>query len=600
MNKIKNYKTIVERKKFGGKAYWLSWLNVNNINIPPAIFIPIDLKKIEINDKNEIINFFSNNYINKKASFAVRSSATSEDGLFSSQAGVFNSKTNIPSIEIAIDTISKIQDGRGNVGVIIQEYINASYSGVIFSTNPNTGNKNDILINYTKGNSEELLNGNEIGKEIKLLFSEIEKKIEKEYPIDYKILEELIFITKKIEKELNCPVDIEWCVDENSNKLYIVQCRPITNLHFKKSELLKVSIENINKIPNDIKRNDKVKLRLTASNEKVLTTNAYLLLMNSKDYSKINILEEINNRISENKLNLGYCEVLIKPLTLNGGVLRMFSSNSNKDLANRIEEILELTFKNYWQSVIIFHELYELHYMGIIKKINSDYLIEVSYGGFIQKGITEFSQYFVDNKLNISKKKELIQKFTYEISDGKIKAVPIDKKIILSDRLIKTIIKTFIPFIDKELTIEFGISKCSKGYTPYLIDYIEDNTNITFDNISDGIISNGKIKGNVINIDINDDWKKSIQKHFHDGNDYHSLSKNKNDTIVFVADKPHISLVEIIENYDTNNIGFIFKEASILSHLCILLRENGIPAIISSKDYKNDETANINTLKNFA
>jgi len=596
MNKIENYNTIVDRNTFGGKAYWLSWLQNHKFNIPPAVFIPVNFFKIEDGSKNKIIDFFSNNLINKKASFAVRSSATNEDGLYSSQAGKFNSITNISSIELAINRISEIQNNKDNVGVIIQEYIEASYSGVIFSTNPNTGNKNDILINYTKGNSENLLNGDEIGKEIKILHSELDNISKEKFEIGYKIIQELVVITKQIEKQLKFPVDIEWCVDKKTNKLFIVQCRPITNLRFFKSELIKVEINNLDRIPQEIQKNDKVKLRLTASNNKVLTTNAFLMLVNYEDYQKIDILEEINNQISQNQLNLGYCEVLIKPSILNGGVLRMFSANSNNSLAERINEMLKITFEKYWQAVIIFHELYDLHYMGIIKKINSNYLIEVSYGGFIQKGITEFSQYIVNAELKIENKSELVQKFAYEIDNGKIEAVPIDKKITLSENLIKHIIETFTPFIDKNLTIEFGISKCSNDFTPYLIDYIEDNTNISFENISDGIVSNGKVKGNVINIDINNEWEKSIQKHFHDGKNYIDLSQRE-DNIIFVADKPHISLVELLEKYDKSKIGFIFKEASILSHLCILLRENGIPAIISSKDFKNSEEAFINTKK---
>ena len=595
MNNIQNYKLIADREVYGGKAYWLSWLNQNNFNIPPAIFIPINCLNTKKNIQKTVTDFFKNEINIQTVKFAVRSSATTEDGLYSSQAGKFNSITNISSIELAVNKISEIQNNKNNIGVIIQEYIKASYSGVIFSTNPNTGNRNELLINYTKGNSENLLNGDEIGKEIKILHSELDNISKEKFEINYKILQELVIITKQIEKQLKFPVDIEWCVDKKTNKLFIVQCRPITNLRFFKSELIKVEINNLDRIPQEIQKNDKVKLRLTASNNKVLTTNAFLMLINYEDYQKINILEEINNQISQNQLNLGYCEVLIKPSVLNGGVLRMFSANSNNSLAKRIDEMLKITFEKYWQAVIIFHELYDLHYMGIIKKINSNYLIEVSYGGFIQKGITEFSQYIVNAKLKIESKSELIQKFAYEIDNGKIKAVPINKKIELSEILLERIIKTFTPFIDKNLTIEFGISKCSNDYTPYLIDYIEDNTNILLENISDGIVSKGNIKGNVINININNEWSKSIQTHFHDGKDYTNISKDKTENIIFVADKPHISLVEILEKYDNKKIGFIFKEASILSHLCILLRENEIPAIISSKEFENNELTNIKT-----
>jgi len=595
MNTIQDYNTIADKDIYGGKAYWLSWLNQNNFNIPPAIFIPISYSTINNETQKTVSNFFKREINLKSVKFAVRSSATTEDGTFSSQAGIFNSLTNISTIELAVSKISEIQNNKNNVGVIIQQYIEASYSGVIFSTNPNTGNKNDILINFTNGNSENLLNGDEIGKEIKISNSEIDKIHEISCEFESSILYELIKITKQIENKLDYPVDIEWCIDSKTNKLFLVQCRPITNLNFITTQLVKVDVENIDKIPQEIQTNDKVKLRLNASKNNVLTTNAFLMLVNKNDFNKLNILELIDKQITQNELNLGYCEVLIKPTNLNGGVLRMFSANSNKNLAERIDEMLKLTFKEYWQAVIIFHELYDLHYMGIIKKIQSDYLIEVSYGGFIQKGITEFSQYFVNSEHIIQRKNELTQKFAYEISNGKIEAIGIDKKIELSENLIAKIIKTFAPFIEKNLTIEFGISKCSEYYTPYLIDYIEDKTNISLENISDGIVSHGNISGKIVNIDINNEWSKSIQTHFHDGKDYTGISQNKYENIVFVADKPHISLVEILEKYDNKKIGFVFKEASILSHFCILLRENKIPAIISSKEFNNEELMDINT-----
>lgn len=594
MNKIvKNYNDIINQNIYGGKAYWLSWLKKKRFNVPPAIFISANLTKIECHDKKIIIDFFQKELKNKAAKYAIRSSAKNEDSLHSSQAGIYHSITNISSLDVAINSVSKVKSNKTNIGVIIQEYIKASYSGVIFSTNPNIGHKDEMLINYTNGNSENLLNGEDIGKEIKILYSEINKTTNTQFSKNSKPLTELVHLTKQIEKELNFPVDIEWCIDNKTKKLFIIQCRPITNLRFQQTELVKVDINNIHKIPDSIKNNGKIKLRLNASSNNILTTNAFLMIVNHDDYHQLNILKEVDEQISQNKLNLGYCKVLIKPSIINGGVLRMFSSNSNKSLALGIDKMLKLSFRNYWQSVIIFHELYDLHYMGIIKKINSLYLVEISYGGFIQKGITEFSQYIVNTKLKIENKNELIQKFSYEINDGQIVPVEINKKIDPSEKLIKKIIIAFKSFVDKNLTIEFGISKCKDNFTPYLIDYIEDNTRISSKSILDGVVSKGNIKGTVSNISINNDWNKSIQKHFHDGKKYTKTLQNK-ENIIFIVDKPYISLVEILEKYDNKKIGFIFKEASILSHFCILLRENEIPAIISTKTYKNNKLVEIN------
>jgi phosphohistidine swiveling domain-containing protein len=581
--------SLVLKEVYGGKAYWLSWLKKNNFNVPPALFLPIDFDIQSIDKRwlaEEINNFFNTNTkINNNIMFAIRSSSIHEDTYFDSHAGQYRSITKIKSIEDAINEISSIlytenESLNSQMGVIIQEYIEASHSGVVFSTHPTRENKNIVLLEYVKGNSEELLEGKLVGSkiEVDLTMDNYKSNMQFEKMMD------IVSIAKEIENILSYPVDIEWAICKNTGQLFIVQCRPITNLLLRESKIIKVSTQNINHIPKSVLNNDKVQLRLKCIEKNAPTTEAFLLLINENDYTE-NYLSDLLNSEIKLKQNVGYSNVLIYPAVFQNKILRKFSNNTFEDLRLQIASILKSCFSEHWHAVIIIQELLDMNYMGIIKKINSSYLIEVAFGGFIQKGVTEASKYIVsESKIE---KTEVIQKFMYDVVDGRIERFPINRKIELNDELLLQITSSFESVIEENTVIEFGISRSEQGYYPYLIDIVDDNSSLNVKDVSEGIISKGKVHGTVINLSIesNHDWKTSVQIHFHDIS-ANSDNSNSNNAI-YVLERPDIKILEIINSTDCSNIGFLFREASILSHVCVILRENNIPAMILPQNYKD-------------
>lgn len=579
----------VQKEIYGGKAYWLSWLKKNKFNIPPALFLPIDFD-IQSIDKKWLTEqamkfFFCNKKIDDKILFAIRSSSIHEDDYFASHAGQYNSITKIESVEDAINELPSIlydedKSLSSQMGVIIQQYIEASYSGVVFSTHPTRENKNIVLIEYVKGNSEELLDGKLVGTKVEVDLTMDNHKSN----MQFEKIKDIVCIAKEIEKILSYPVDIEWAICKITGQLYIVQCRPITNLLLRESKVVKVDTQNISHIPKSVLNNDKIQLRLKGIEKNAPITEAFLLLINEND-CKENYLSDLLNSEIKLKQNVGYSNVLIYPAVFQNKILRKFSNNTLDDLKLQIGSILKSCFSEHWHAVIIIQELLDMNYMGIIKKIDSSYLIEVAFGGFIQKGVTEASKYIVsESKIE---KIEVIQKFMYDIVDGRIERFPINRKIELNDELLLQITSSFQSVIEENTVIEFGISKYEQGYFPYLIDIVDDNSNLNVKDVSEGIISKGKVRGTVRNLSIesNHDWKTSVQLHFHD---ISANSDNLNsNNVIYLLEKPDIKILEIINSTDNSNIGFLFKEASILSHVCVILRENNIPAMILPQNYKN-------------
>lgn len=206
------------------KAENLEIMKKNGIKIPEFIIVD-EIEKIDLS--------FSDS-----EKFAVRSSYSAEDGEQASYAGQFATLLNVGRNEIskAAEEVfssyskenyrSEISSEKQNI--IIQEMINADFSGIIFTSNP-LGILNEIVI----------VVGNGIGNNV------VEDKIEtanyyyncddEQYfytlpdgmeRLSAEILGKLVENALKIKNIFNRAMDIEFAVREN--ELYILQARPIT------------------------------------------------------------------------------------------------------------------------------------------------------------------------------------------------------------------------------------------------------------------------------------------------------------------------------------------------------------------------------------
>ena len=204
-----------------------------------------------------------------KGYVAVRSSATAEDlpeASFAGQQSTFlNVKGKKDVIESVVECFASLFPPRAIyyreknnfkhkdvlIAVVVQQMIDSKKAGVLFTVNPVTKNKEEMIIEGSFGLGELVVAGQitpdtytvdrggnvkdiSIGSKKKGLFRIKGKNVEKELEnSDEQVLDEgeikaLSELGVKIEEHYGSPQDIEWCIE--GKELFIVQSRPITTL----------------------------------------------------------------------------------------------------------------------------------------------------------------------------------------------------------------------------------------------------------------------------------------------------------------------------------------------------------------------------------
>lgn len=217
---------------------------------------------------------------------AVRSSATAEDRPEASFAGQQETFLNVKGVEKVIKAVQKCWASlftaraiyyreKNNfshedvlIAVVVQKMVDSVTSGVMFSINPATNNRDEVMIESAFGLGEVVVGGkitpdtyivDKNKLEIKskkiavqpyaLLRNErggnIEKKLTKEeggeQKIDDSIIIKLADYGKKIEEYYGVPQDIEWATEKN--RIYIVQSRTVTTLMKQREDAAKISVD---------------------------------------------------------------------------------------------------------------------------------------------------------------------------------------------------------------------------------------------------------------------------------------------------------------------------------------------------------------------
>lgn len=219
---------------------------------------------------------------NKDAVYvAVRSSATAEDLPEASFAGQQETYLDVYGVDDVIDKVKKcwaslwtaratfyrakqgFDHSKVYLSAVVQKMVNSEKSGVMFTANPVTNDRNEIMINAAWGLGEAVVSGSVTPDEYivekgtwKIKEKFIAKKevmvvrnpetgkgtvyvkvadflgpewVEKQVLTEEQIVE-VAKMGAKIEEHYGWPQDIEWAYDKDDGKLYIVQSRPITTL----------------------------------------------------------------------------------------------------------------------------------------------------------------------------------------------------------------------------------------------------------------------------------------------------------------------------------------------------------------------------------
>lgn len=235
----------------GGKGGTLAYLYQHGYPVPNGfIIMPAAFEKDELIPEawNQIQMYLRQlrQTVDENA-FAVRSSALSEDSSTASFAGQFKTVLNVGTddeIRKAIQTVRQSRHSEDvqvysrskgltvshDMPIVIQQMLKSDISGVLFTVDPVTNNRNEMAGNFIFGLGEKLVSGHITANTFKLRrktgiwhsFSyDGSPKLKKFAPKLYKL-------ANRLEVEMGCPQDIEWAITNNT--LYLLQSRPVTTL----------------------------------------------------------------------------------------------------------------------------------------------------------------------------------------------------------------------------------------------------------------------------------------------------------------------------------------------------------------------------------
>lgn len=228
--------------------------------------IPDEVARSTISNYKKLSGFIKNSLV------AVRSSATAEDMPGTSFAGQqvtfldVKGEANVISKlrecwaslftarSIYYRVVNKIPHEKVKIAVVVQKMVQSEVSGVMFSIDPVTNDKDRIVIESVWGLGEMIVQGSVVPDTYvvqKDTFSILSKEISdqsirlsrikgktKESPVPKRLIgkqkisdKQIVALAKyadRIQKHYYFPQDIEWAVEKD--KLYIVQTRPVTTI----------------------------------------------------------------------------------------------------------------------------------------------------------------------------------------------------------------------------------------------------------------------------------------------------------------------------------------------------------------------------------
>lgn len=233
-----------------------------------------EIEKIELPQelKEKILKFYEKLSKGKNALVAVRSSATAEDLPEASFAGQQSTFLNIKGRNELLEAIlsawaslfearaifyrqeHKFDHAKVGIAIPVQIMIQSETSGVMFTVDPVTNDKNTIVIESVFGLGEMIVGGKvtpdhyEVDKKTMKIKTKnvvlqdkqmvrarggnkivsVSKTYQKKQKLPDEKIVELAAIGKKIEEHYFFPQDLEWAYERD--KLYIVQTRPVTTL----------------------------------------------------------------------------------------------------------------------------------------------------------------------------------------------------------------------------------------------------------------------------------------------------------------------------------------------------------------------------------
>jgi len=246
MRKVLSFKELTgeEFASAGGKGGTLARLHQAGFPVPdgfvimPEAFAGDELDSGSWAQVQERLN--QKRQAEDDVSFAVRSSALSEDSAQASFAGEFETVLGAHTDDEIREAIRKVRRSRlservrvyseahgmdaiQEIAVVVQQMVNSKISGILFTADPVTGSRELMTGNFIAGLGDRLVSG-EVNPDIFKL--KIPQGNYEGPPQMRPYASELYELAARLEEELGRPQDIEWAVAGGA--VHLLQSRPIT------------------------------------------------------------------------------------------------------------------------------------------------------------------------------------------------------------------------------------------------------------------------------------------------------------------------------------------------------------------------------------
>ncbi len=261
----------------GGKAANLSRLARLYHRVPDGFSIPVTLMNqahpLELRrDIERAISDLMACHSLSELVAAVRSSAVDEDGAAASFAGQHETYLNIVGADSIVMAVARCWESarseraleyrrkqglsveRPQLAVFVQQLVASDVSAVVFSANPVTGSRDEIMINASWGLGESIVGGTvtpdtfmvrktDLAVTARIVADkrrmtvavaggtnevDVPRFLRAQPSLNDEQVIEMAKLALTLEAAMACPVDIECAYADG--RLYLLQCRPITTL----------------------------------------------------------------------------------------------------------------------------------------------------------------------------------------------------------------------------------------------------------------------------------------------------------------------------------------------------------------------------------
>jgi phosphohistidine swiveling domain-containing protein len=581
---------------YGSKASGLARLLARGFPVPDA-FVVDPREPLDETHVWEAVQTWTTNALDHsgRAWLAVRSSSPDEDSLTASHAGEFRSIIGLRPFEPSdlTQAIKEAQESgkKAVLPVIVQVAVDPMLSGVAFSCDPISLERAPYVISWVKGMGVGLASGQDEGS---LLVIRSITEDAWAWPHEKETLQALVTGLDEMEADYDGPVDIEWAID-SEGKLWILQARPVVLPQVPHVDGRKV--EDLALLPGVVAGHPKMRLRAAAARMQVMMSNA-VVLTTTKD-APATSLDDWHPSDGTAGLSI----VLIHPSVARRKVQREFAQVDDMDVpfftlgcrryairrypsrsaaATVATDILTRGLQESWIASVVVQEIHDAEATGIVRKLGDEFLVELAVGHFVPKGVVDPTRIVISASGKVVESHRVHQDIAYRFINGYVVTEhPVERQLQLSDDEVALAIRQIAPLFQEysDAALEFGIIRNrDDSLSGYVIDMAEGDSascamRLDRNLIRAGVVSPGHAIGHVMRV--SNGTAAELDTHFLEG---FGAPEKKLEDVVIVADRASVDLLPLV-NRCGSNTAFVFRHASVLAHLCVVLRERGVPAI---------------------